>query len=78
MFEFKALFHHHLSQSLITKETSPLGYQLLKCIRIYQEVDTILAFEVHTVETLKMLEKKLAKLQNAILVKLFTFIFKYI
>jgi hypothetical protein len=39
---------HHL----FNNEQNPTGYQLLKCIRAFRDLDMFASFEVHTEDTL--------------------------
>ncbi|KAG1898719.1 uncharacterized protein F5891DRAFT_1129341 [Suillus fuscotomentosus] len=38
--------------NILTEEASPLGYLLVRCVRLYLEVDMYAAFEVHTTNTI--------------------------
>lgn len=42
----------YATHDILTEEASPLGYLLLRCVRLYLEVDMYAAFEVHTANTI--------------------------
>ncbi|KAG1843288.1 hypothetical protein DFJ58DRAFT_717813 [Suillus subalutaceus] len=42
----------YATHNILTEEASPLGYLLLRCVRLYLEVDMYAAFEVHTTNTI--------------------------
>ncbi|KAG1838317.1 hypothetical protein F4604DRAFT_1997182 [Suillus subluteus] len=42
----------YATHNILTEDESPLGYLLLRCIRLYLEADIYAAFEVHTTATI--------------------------
>jgi hypothetical protein len=42
----------HASHTILTEDDCPLGYLLLRCIRLFLELDAYAALEVHTTETI--------------------------
>ncbi|KAG2340835.1 hypothetical protein BDR05DRAFT_977210 [Suillus weaverae] len=42
----------YATHNILTEEDFPLGYLLLRCVRLYLEVDMYAAFEVHTANTI--------------------------
>jgi hypothetical protein len=40
------------THNILTPESSPAGYHLLKCIRSYLDLDMYASLEVHTEETI--------------------------
>jgi hypothetical protein len=42
----------HAAHTILTEDDSPLGYLLLRCIRLFLKVDAYAALEVHTTETI--------------------------
>lgn len=38
--------------NILMEDDSPLGYLLLRCVRLYLEVDIYAALEVHTTDTI--------------------------
>ena len=65
-----------ISYNILTSSASEEGYHLLKCIRSYQKLDTLLAFEVHTTQTLDLLSQELCKLSKLLLVSYLLYYFK--
>jgi len=42
----------YAAHNIVTVQSCPLGYWLLRCIRLYLEVDMYAALEVHTSDTI--------------------------
>ncbi|KAG1898822.1 uncharacterized protein F5891DRAFT_1129283 [Suillus fuscotomentosus] len=42
----------YATHNILTEDKSPLGYLLLRCVRLYLEADIYAAFEVHTTATI--------------------------
>jgi len=42
----------YAAHNIVTEKDSPFGYLLLRCIRLYLEVDMYSALEVHTADTI--------------------------
>ncbi|KAG1771406.1 hypothetical protein EV702DRAFT_977341 [Suillus placidus] len=42
----------YATHGILTEHDSPFGYLLLRCVRLYLEIDTYAAFEVHTTSTI--------------------------
>ncbi|KAG1862822.1 hypothetical protein DFJ58DRAFT_715227 [Suillus subalutaceus] len=42
----------HATHAILTKDECPLGYLLLRCIRLFLELDMYAALQVHTTETI--------------------------
>jgi len=43
----------YAAHDVVTEEDCPLGYLLLRCIRLYIEVDMYASLEVHTSDTIR-------------------------
>lgn len=42
----------YATHDILTERDSPLGYLLLRCVRLYLEMDMYAALEVHTTDTI--------------------------
>lgn len=42
----------YATHNILMEDDSPLGYLLLRCVRLYLEVDIYAALEVHTTNTI--------------------------
>ncbi|OCH85134.1 hypothetical protein OBBRIDRAFT_740404 [Obba rivulosa] len=56
-----------VTQNVITPQSSPQGYKLLRCIRAFINVDRYAAFEVHTTHTLDALKHAINILASSIM-----------
>jgi len=43
----------YAAHDVVTEQNCPLGYLLLRCIRLYLEIDMYAALEVHTTDTIQ-------------------------
>jgi hypothetical protein len=65
------------THNILTKRDSPLGYQMLQCLRSYLNLDMWVSMEVHTVDTIKEGRKELLRFSELINVRIsFSFIKK--
>lgn len=42
----------YATHDILTEQDCPLGYLLLRCVRLYLELDMYASLEVHTTETI--------------------------
>ena len=48
-----------ITHNVLTKENSPLGYLMLRCLRSYLNLDMWVSMEVHTANTIEKGRKEL-------------------